>query len=667
MSSRQHLPQLDGVRAVAIALVIAYHLGYLPGGWVGVDVFFVLSGYLITSILLRDQGPLRHLGRFWGRRSRRLLPAVLLLLVVMSAYAHLGGPGVVPAQMRGPALATAFYAANWQQIVAGSSYFAHFEFPSVFQHTWSLAIEEQYYLLWPLILAALVRLSGGRRRRLVAATTVLLATSAVWMGVAAHVFGANRAYLGTDTRAWELLLGGALSMAFPPERPTLGRLPWPAATVAGLAGVSVGIAFTGAPGGWIWDGGLVAMGLGSALVISGVVQAPAGPVARMLSLPPVAWVGRISYSLYLWHWPVIVTLTESTTGLSGAGLLAARLAAMLGASVVSYYAVEQPLRTFDWSRLAARAHVPGPLFPAAALSVSALLVIGATVGPARAGSAPVPEASIDTGGPADSGAYRVDLGPASPRNPYRVWVLGDSVMADAAPGLVAALDASPGMKVVLNSAFPGWGLTVDRAFPKDAGPAVERSRPQIAVGTWSWDDTEALADPVAYRDRLGSVVAALLSAPYNLELVVLLQFPQAGPYLGQTSPKAGAEWKRENAAQGAWDQAAEQVTYRFPGRALYFQTSQVFAPSGRFYEWLRTGSGAWLRARKIDGTHFCPFGSAVMGALVAKDFARILDIGPLRPGWETGPWVRQPRYNNPPGACPNDQPPPGYHGTPLPT
>src|ERR1700760_1957551 len=156
VTSRNYWPQLDGVRAVAISAVIAYHLGYLPGGWIGVDVFFVLSGYLITTILLWRRSGWAGLKGFWGGRAKRLLRAVLLLLLALSIYAWAGGPGLVPAQLRPPALATLFYTANWQEILAGHSYFAQFNAPNPLQHMWSLAVEEEYYVVWPLVVAVLV-------------------------------------------------------------------------------------------------------------------------------------------------------------------------------------------------------------------------------------------------------------------------------------------------------------------------------------------------------------------------------------------------------------------------------------------------------------------------------------------------------------------------------
>ena len=249
MALRRYIPQFDGVRAVAISAVVAYHLGHLRGGWVGVDIFFVLSGYLITSLLLDEDRPPGNLAGFWGRRARRLLPAVLVLLAALSLYAWAGGAGLVPAQLRAPALATLFYVANWQQIAAGHGYFARFLSVNPLQQTWSLAIEEQYYLVWPLlilVISAVSRARRGRSRRgvLLGCTLAMGVASAVWMGVAAHWLGANRAYLGTDTRAWELLMGGAAAMVWPlgTEVRAEHQRRWSALTALGLAGVVLGAA-----------------------------------------------------------------------------------------------------------------------------------------------------------------------------------------------------------------------------------------------------------------------------------------------------------------------------------------------------------------------------------------------------------------------------------------
>lgn len=641
MSRRSHWPQLDGVRAIAIAGVVAYHLGYLPGGWIGVDVFFVLSGYLITSILLSEGGPL---STFWGRRGRRLLPAVVVLLLVLSVYAWAGGPAVVPAQLRDPALATAFYFANWQQIISGHSYFAQYTSPSALQHTWSLAIEEQYYLVWPLLLGLMVR---RFRRHLLAATVFLAAASATWMGVAAHLYGVNRAYLGTDTRAWELLLGGALAMAFPPGRPATRTRVWSFVAMAGGAAVVAGALSAGGLPGWIWNGGLVGISVGAGLLIVGSLGAPSSSAGRLLSWAPMRWLGTISYSLYLWHWPLIVFMTSTTTGLTGPSLLVARVAAMLSASCGSYYLVESPLRRFDWAGFARRLRVRAPAIASGSLIVTAALIVGATVGPPAAGSAAVSLSSA-------VGSQPISLNLSAP---YRVWIFGDSVMADASLGVQAALQATGDVKVVINSAFPGWGLVRDAQWPSDAAGSIGEHHPQIAIGTWSWDDGEAAASPAKYLTRLESAMRTLIGAD-GMKLVVLVQFPQTGP---------GKDWSQRTRVQDDWNALAAEAVAAFPGHALYLPTDQLFAPGGHFYTWFRTPAGTWIRARKLDNTHFCPYGAASFGALITEVLTKPLDLGPMKSGWELGNWTHDPRYNDPPGACPDDQPATGYRGVALPT
>ncbi len=670
MALRRYVPQFDGVRALAITAVVAYHLGYLRGGWVGVDLFFVLSGYLITSILLAGDRPPGSLAVFWGRRARRLLPAVLVLLAALSVYAWAGGTGLVPAQLRAPALATLFYVANWQQIVAGHGYFAQFLSVNPLQQTWSLAIEEQYYLVWPLVILAVTAGSRARRPRspdrvLLATTVVLGLASAVWMGVAAHLFGPNRAYLGTDTRAWELLLGGAAAMVWPPGSTSTRPRLWSILTVIGVIGVAVGAAEAGGPPGWIWDGGLVAIAICGGLVIVGGLRAPTGAAGRVLALGPLRWVGVISYSLYLWHWPVIVLMTPAATGWSGWPLLVARLGTMVALSCASYYLVERPLRGADWAALHRRLHVPTVGFAAAGVVVTAVVILVGTIGPPKATSGQVaaPPTTSTTSVPQD----QPSLTRAVPGQPYRVWIFGDSVMVDSSLGIIAALQATGDVSVVVNNAFPGWGLSTVTTWPTDVSQTLAQSRPQISIGTWSWDDPEAEADPVAYETELKAFIAAQLAPPDGVSLVVLLQFPTRGPNISITDAAAQQQaWLQTTEAIDAWDDAARVAVAAFPGRAVYLTTDQLFAPHGMFLTWMQTAQGTWVRARKLDNTHMCPYGAAEFGALVTQELTPILHLAPPQPGWEFGPWTTDPRYNDPPGACPDDQPPPGYRGVAVP-
>ncbi|HET6811027.1 MAG TPA: acyltransferase [Acidimicrobiales bacterium] len=683
----RYWPALDGVRALAVSVVVAYHLGYLPGGWLGVDVFFVLSGYLITTLLLRDHertGSVVGL-RFWARRAKRLLPAVFLLLVVLGVYAWVGGPGLVPAQLRSPALATFFYVANWQQLVAGHGYFAQFNAPSPLVHTWSLAIEEQYYVFWPFLLAAGVWVLGRRRgvtRALVAATVLAAAASAAWMGVAAHILSTNRAYLGTDTRGWELLLGGAAAMVWPAgggarrlrgrprtqarvrTREQSGTPAWAVASGVGLAVVGAVLARAGGPPPWIWDGGLVAAGVGSAALIVGVMRAPRGTVARVLGLAPLAWLGRISYSLYLWHWPVIVLVNQTTTGLSGAALVAARVALMLAATCASYYLVETPLRRADWRAWPRRA-----LAPVGALGTAAVVVLG-TAAPVSAGAAPVAHRPTGSAAEPSLGSVPAAL-PAgrvpSPSDPLRVWIMGDSVMFDSSAGLTAALQATGRATVTANSSFGGWGLSTDHVWPSDARRIINQYRPEVVIGTWSWDDGLAAADAAAYRARLEDAVRTILTPGDGVDLVVLLEYPPTGPSPAVADPVLrAAKWKQQLRVQRAWDDVARAVTGALPGHAAYLRMTPVFAPGGRLMTWMHLSGSSWIRARKLDNTHMCPYGAALFGSAVVTALERPLLLGDMAAGWETGTWTHDGRYNDPPGACPADQPPPGYAGIPLP-
>jgi hypothetical protein len=403
------------------------------------------------------------------------------------------------------------------------------------------------------------------------------------------------------------------------------------------------------------------MALGALVVVVGSIRSPAGPVARLLATGPLRWLGRISYSLYLWHWPVIVLLTTSSTGLRGAGLLSARLATMVGASCVSYFVVEQPMRRVDWSRWWRRA-----LVPAQVVAVAGVVLV-ATVPPVEASAARVrlapatlPARSVT---PVTLPAGRV----VTAADPLRAWILGDSVMADSAPGVTAALEATGDVKVVADSAFGGWGLSTDKTWATDLARVIAQDHPEIVIGTWSWDDQAAQQDPQAYLVELTSALRTILTPGDGVDMVVLLQFPQMGPVPYVFDPLTqAAEWTKQNARQIIWNDVASEAVQFFPGQAMYVPTDQLFAPRDRYLAWVKTSSGAWIRARKIDNTHMCPYGAAELGALVVDDLTPVLSLPAPAPGWELGAWVHDANFNDPAGACPDDQPPAGYAGLSVP-
>ncbi|HYI60978.1 MAG TPA: acyltransferase family protein [Acidimicrobiales bacterium] len=357
-ATRGYRPHLDGVRAVAVAMVILFHLGYawIPGGFVGVDVFFVLSGYLITGLLVGEatgRGTV-GLGRFYARRARRLLPAsIAVLAAVMVAGHHLFDP--VQKQALGwDTTFAAFYSANWRAALAGGDYFAPGDVPSPLVHYWSLAVEEQFYLVWPALFLGLYRLSTrGRARdavgRLLAAVLVLAVASAV---ASVALAGSSLTYYGTHTRAYQLLAGAALALAarhrgwaFPDTRAGRGAAGVSAvAALAALAALAHRVTDASAYPGWP---GLAVTGASLAL-IAGVDLAPPGPVARLVGHRSLAAVGRLSYSLYIWHWPVIVflPLVAARPEVDRPGLAERpALVAVTGAlALVSYLVVERPVR-----------------------------------------------------------------------------------------------------------------------------------------------------------------------------------------------------------------------------------------------------------------------------------------------------------------------------------
>ena len=345
-----HKPALDGLRAVAVGGVMAFHFGAngFNGGFLGVDTFFVLSGYLITSLLLTEWGRTRTLDliAFWARRAKRLLPALFLVLIAIGIWSNLEASPVRLGSIRADMLWTLFYGANWHFIRSGQSYFDLFSEASPLRHAWSLAIEEQFYLFWPLITFAAMRLGRGRPRVLAAVCVVGIAASCAVMVLAYDSSDPSRAYYGTDARASQLLVGALLAILltrWSPSTSTQRR----GVQALGLVGAAFTLwAFTSTTDTdtWLYHGGFLLFAVATAFMIVAIVQPTTSPVGRVLSLRPVRWVGMISYGLYLWHWPIQVAVSEPRTGLSGWGLALVRLALTFGIATASYYVVERPIR-----------------------------------------------------------------------------------------------------------------------------------------------------------------------------------------------------------------------------------------------------------------------------------------------------------------------------------
>jgi len=368
-------PGLDGLRALAVIAVLLYHadLAWIPGGFLGVEVFFVISGYLITALLLaewRQRGRI-DLKTFWLRRARRLLPALYVLLLVSLAFAVVFLPGEV-AGLRGDVLAAFGYVTNWYLIFGQESYFEAVGRPSLLQHLWSLAVEEQFYLIWPPVLALglFIGATRLRRRRMLTVALVGAAASAVAMALLyAPGVDPSGVYYGTDTRATGLLCGAALAFLWSAgdkyrpsearhhrlEPPGRGRFRrrwgWTAPLlldVVGFAALGVLVWFClhlGEFRPFLYRGGFALVALSTAATIMAVVNPYTLIGARLLGSAPLRWVGVRSYGIYLWHWPVfMVTRPDLDVPFDGLPLLALRLTVTVALAHLSYRYIETPIR-----------------------------------------------------------------------------------------------------------------------------------------------------------------------------------------------------------------------------------------------------------------------------------------------------------------------------------
>jgi peptidoglycan/LPS O-acetylase OafA/YrhL len=377
-SGLPYLPGIDALRALAVLAVLLYHaeVSWMPGGFLGVDVFFVISGYLITSLLLAERratGTIA-LGPFWWRRARRLLPAVLVMLGVTMAAAVLFLPDEV-ASLRGAAVASLAYVTNWQLIFSNQSYFESFGRPSLFRHLWSLAVEEQFYLLWPIAFAAGIKVLGRRGLLLGVLGGIVASTALMWV-LFDPGHDPSRVYYGTDTRLAGLLCGVALSLVWHPRR-LHARVGRRAPLILDLVGVAalglllrqfmVVSEFDTS----LYHGGFLRIALLTTIVLAVAVHPASriGPALgfRIAGVRPLVWVGVRSYSIYLWHWPIfMVTRPQQDVPLDGLPLLALRLALSLAAGALSYRFVEAPARngalTRWWTDLRAARAAGSPAF-----------------------------------------------------------------------------------------------------------------------------------------------------------------------------------------------------------------------------------------------------------------------------------------------------------------
>ena len=650
-----HHDALDGLRAVAVIAVVLFHsdLGWARGGFLGVSAFFTLSGFLITTVLLdehRTAGSI-SLTRFWTRRVRRLLPAALFAVLLAAMYVAVAAPHDVASAFRGDAIAALFDVANWRFVASGNGYLDTFSLAtgaetvaSPVLHFWSLAIEEQFYLAFPVVVLALLRLGRGRRRVL-AAGLAALAVASVVAGIAWSAPGAvDRAYLGTDTRAVELLIGALLAVALMGRAPS-GRV----ARGFALAAMPAAAALLAA---WVvadhtdvvlFRGGLVVHAILAAVVIGGLLVP--GPLQRCLALGPLVAVGRISYGVYLFHWPIFQWVTPGSTvfgarpfaagSLGTATLLAVRVALTVALAAASAAWLELPIRLGrrgNGRRLALAAVPSFAACIAAAIVASAAAPPATTVFAAVAAGPPPVARETAAGSSVRALATAVVVaerrlvsstvsgsGAAASRRLERVLVVGDSVALTLGRG-VERWGADRGV-AVWNLGLPKCGIARGErwvalrripasercdAWPDEWAAAVAAFDPDVVLvlsPVWDlmlhraegWDTFRGPGDPL---------FETWLAGEYRLATDVLATGGARVVWLDVPCPEGENADRATTAVNGV---IAEVVGSRSDATSISI-AEQLCGPDAPFagvrsddrYHFTETGAdtfGAWLMTR----------------------------------------------------------------------
>ena len=505
------MPGLDGVRAIAVTAVLLFHANpdWLPGGFLGVDIFFTLSGFLITSLLLSelgDSGGIKF-GRFYQRRAKRLLPALFLVLIGTSLLAMTVAQDAAQ-RVREDAIAAFVYSTNWWYVLHGQSYFEATGRPPMLQHLWSLAVEEQFYLVWPLLLFGLWRLGGVRGVRIGAwvgalASTALMTVLAVRSGMP-DGSDASRVYFGTDTHAMTLLVGAAVATLWSPERISLltarGRQVVSGLGVVSLVALMAVLWFVGPLTSALYRGGFLVVGLITAAVVAS--SAVTGtPFARALGVAPLRYLGDRSYGIYLWHWPVFMVLRPGIDlNADGLGVQAVRFGLTLALAELSYRYVEMPIRRgalgrawASWKASGTRAHAWRAGI-ATATAVGVVVVLGAGLSSAHepsaeddlAGITSVGDSALPTVAPSSSA-------PSGSASPKPGTTASPTAVATHVPPVVAAGQDAFGLSTTavgdsvmlsarkaLAAQFPR--VTIDAHISRQPGEIFDRIRARHKVG-----------------------------------------------------------------------------------------------------------------------------------------------------------------------------------------
>ncbi len=623
------LPGLEGLRGVAILAVLLFHAipEWVRGGFLGVSTFFTLSGFLITGLLVveREQTGRIVLSNFWARRIRRLLPASLLGLLGIGLGAAAWGDAAQLERLRGDGLATLAYVANWWMIATGGDYASLTGSPSLVQHFWSLSVEEQYYLFYPLVTVAILHLASGSRRMygFVLATAAL--ASWAWMAwLATSGVPTARIYLATDTRCAELLAGGVLALVLlrsdgARRAPASKALSW-----AGLAALAVCCGYwltADVESDWLYLGGFPIYTAATVVLVAASAEG-AGPIQALLARPELRWLGRVSYGAYVYHWPIFLWVDDASTGLTGLPLAVLRFAITLGLAEVSYRFVEEPVRTarlvLGWRRWVA---------PPVAMALVIGVLLEVTSGYPLV---PLAASTLQSKPSATAGAAPGAL---------RVAVVGDSLANVIGKGLVA-WETGGAPVVVGNLARPGCGIARG-AWPTTRGrqaahcddwdvalaPQLERFGPDlVVVSTAGWDLQErelpkwggvrVIGDPDFDRWLLEQYEAALGVFTRGGARVVWLTTPCFEIRKGRTTGVFDPQRSRQ------LNQLLTRLASEHPTRMTLVDLDSEICPGGEF-----TNALHGIEDFRPDGIHFSEHGARWVGKWLGERLLALASSG----------------------------------------
>ena len=612
----------------------------MDGGLLGVDVFFVLSGFLITALLCDEsvRTDTIALASFWGRRARRLLPALFVMLIGVALYAYFDASSLDLPSIRGDAMSTLSYVANWRFILSDQGYFTLAAAPSPLLHTWSLAVEEQYYLMWPLVALGVLRWKGTRALAVVAGVGALSSAS-LMAGMHHAGFSIDRLYYGTDTRVQALMVGSCLGAIASRGSWRVFPETWSMTSVGRRTGAVLGAMGAGfllwawhaynGQNSFLYDGGFLLVALAAAAVIAQVVSWPRSWLARFCSLGAVGFIGRISYGLYLYHWPLFLALDHAHTGLGGFELLAVRLVATLVVSTASYYLVELPIRTHGvfrgWRPLAASG-------AAVMVTVTSLVVT----------TAPSAATAIAAGAPVMSLNLRKQLtgDKAFSTNPVRFLLFGDSVALTLGVGLshdseqnfgvkeynggIVGCDLDPNL-MVRNSGQVTIAPSGCTDWPQLLAHAVGSIRPQVAavlLGRWEGCDHfyqgqwTHVGEPLwdnHLLDELNQTIDILSSGGAK---VVLFTEPDMAP---SNEAADGSVFPEDQPSRvAAYDALVDKIGKTRPGVVTVIDLNHDLSPDGHF-----TATVGDVRVRSSDGIHISAAGGQWLQPKILSTLAEL--------------------------------------------